>query len=76
MMHQRIVAVRMHELAELPARPAEMPLAIGRRIEIRRGVDVAIGARLQEMRERIAITGHFLAVLFDIPGDVEQRRAG
>jgi len=73
-MHQRIVAVRMHELAELPARTTEMSLSIGRGIEVRRGVDVAIGPRLQEMREWIPITGHFLAVLFDIPGNVEQRR--
>ncbi len=73
-MHQGIVAIRTHELAELAAWAPEMSLAIRRAVEGRRRVDVAIGARLEKMRERIAVAGHFIGMLLDIPADVEQWR--
>src|ERR1700735_3930400 len=74
MMYQRIVAVRQHVPAELAAGPAEISLAVRRCVESRGGVDVSIRARLQKLREWIAVAGQFPRMLLNIPADVEQRR--
>ncbi len=51
-MDERIVLVRLHQVTESPAWPAEMAAAISCSAEDRRWIDVAIRPRVQDLRSR------------------------
>ena len=71
---ERIVAIWMHQLTELPARTAEMPSTILGCIEGRRRINVTVGAGLKEVLEWVVIGTDLVRVVRYIPGNVEQRR--